>query len=63
VRTLPVAELLFHVEAVALLQVTEPFLGESPGVSSLNVPATLALSKWDALFQGVCWTCNLFRLE
>lgn len=42
---------------------TEPFLGESPRVSSLNIHVTLAFLKWSALFQGVCWTCNLFPLQ
>lgn len=42
---------------------TEPFLGESPGVSSLNIHVTLAFLKWSALFQGACWTCNLFPLQ
>lgn len=61
--TLPIAELLSHVKAMALLYVTEPVPGESPRVFSLNVHLTLALLKWGALFQGMCWACNLFPLQ
>lgn len=52
VRTLLVAEVLCHVEAVTFLWVTEPLLGESPGVFSLNVLVAVALLKWGTCFQG-----------
>lgn len=52
VRTLLVAELLCHVEAVTFLWVTEPLLGESPGAFSLNVLVAVALLKWGTWFQG-----------